>query len=564
VGITYQFRYATLPSINLDADPDTTPPSRPQGLSASERPQGIALSWSANSEPDLAGYRLYRSTSSATGFTLIASLTTVSYLDTTAAPAVTYYYRLYSFDAADNESTSYASASAIRVDNAPPGAPTGLTATDTGSGVQLTWTANPETDLAGYRLQRATSAGGSYTLLGPFTHTATSYLDAAVAAGNTYFYRLYAVDTAGNVSVGYASISAAVASGDVTAPAAPGTITFTPTANYIAMDWPDNAEGDLAGYNVYRAAIVGGPYTKLNAALVGPSAYDDTTAPIGQLSYYRVTAVDASGNESTPSSGSSTRPNAGAWPSAANTGPSCGSGFTHFYGTYVPKSGQTVSCLVVHGSIDARNTSNVKILDCIVDGGHDNLAGTTGASIGVRCAGATNLLVERCEIRYVKDECVTGAATVRNCNLHHSGGDGIKPKSGSRIESNWFHHLGYGSPLAHADGIQIRGESNIYITGNNFDMPKDEPNTKSNANVLIQGQNGEPSNSIVIDGNLCGHGNFTMVAFTDGGTPSSIRITNNRFLRNTAQYGFGNLESGVVWSGNVYDDNGATASAKGK
>jgi hypothetical protein len=55
-----------------------------------------------------------------------------------------------------------------------------------------------------------------------------------------------------------------------------------------------------------------------------------------------------------------------------------------------------------------------------------------------------------------------------------------------------------------------------------------------------------------------------MVAFTDGGTPSSIRITNNRFLRNTAQYGFGNLESGVVWSGNVYDDNGATASAKGK
>jgi hypothetical protein len=44
--------------------PDTTPPARPTGLAATAYPAAVALAWSSNSESDLAGYNVYRSTTS--------------------------------------------------------------------------------------------------------------------------------------------------------------------------------------------------------------------------------------------------------------------------------------------------------------------------------------------------------------------------------------------------------------------------------------------------------------------------------------------------------------------
>nr|MBA2645451.1 fibronectin type III domain-containing protein [Pyrinomonadaceae bacterium] len=87
---------------------------------------------------------------------------------------------------------------------------------------------------------------------------------------------------------------------DIQPPAAPVGLTVSLSSIAVNLDWSNNGEGDLAGYNVYRSDSETGDYVKLNPALLTVSAYNDTTAPGGATSYYRVTAVDASGNESSP------------------------------------------------------------------------------------------------------------------------------------------------------------------------------------------------------------------------------------------------------------------------
>ena len=80
----------------------------------------------------------------------------------------------------------------------------------------------------------------------------------------------------------------------------------TPSDRSIDLSWTPDMDPDLAGYSVYRqevtsAGLVAGTATRLNTTpIVGP-AYRDQTALPGHRYAYRVTAVDATGNESAPS-----------------------------------------------------------------------------------------------------------------------------------------------------------------------------------------------------------------------------------------------------------------------
>jgi hypothetical protein len=80
----------------------------------------------------------------------------------------------------------------------------------------------------------------------------------------------------------------------------------TPSDRSIDLSWTPDIDPDLAGYSVYRQEVtsagqVAGSATRLNSTpIVGP-AYRDLTVVPGHRYAYRVTAVDASGNESAPS-----------------------------------------------------------------------------------------------------------------------------------------------------------------------------------------------------------------------------------------------------------------------
>ncbi len=99
--------------------------------------------------------------------------------------------------------------------------------------------------------------------------------------------------------------------GDTTPPAAPTNLAATAGDAVVNLDWSDNAEPDLAGYNVYRSTTSGGPYGQINGSLVTASAFSDTGVTNGTTYFYVVTAEDTSANESASSNEASATPTGG-------------------------------------------------------------------------------------------------------------------------------------------------------------------------------------------------------------------------------------------------------------
>lgn len=85
---------------------DTTPPATPAGLTAVSSATSVDLDWADNTDTDLAGYHVYRSTSSGAAYTRITGslLTASNYADSSAVAGVTYYYVVTAVDTSFNES----------------------------------------------------------------------------------------------------------------------------------------------------------------------------------------------------------------------------------------------------------------------------------------------------------------------------------------------------------------------------------------------------------------------------------------------------------------------------
>jgi len=82
----------------------------------------------------------------------------------------------------------------------------------------------------------------------------------------------------------------------VTPPQAPASLSATGDIYSVQLDWADNGEYYLTGYNIYRSTESGYGF-----ALIGntnESEYIDSTASLGRKYYYVAAAVDSFGNES--------------------------------------------------------------------------------------------------------------------------------------------------------------------------------------------------------------------------------------------------------------------------
>jgi hypothetical protein len=140
---------------------------------------------------------------------LLGPSSTNSYDDTQFEFGKTYVYIVRSVitqEGIEIESNNSEPATVTVLDTFPPAAPQGLVATllpgTTPSSlvVDLSWSINLETDLAGYRAYRSEQEGARGQLITPDLLPVPAVRDTSVELGHRYWYTVTAVDRAGNES----------------------------------------------------------------------------------------------------------------------------------------------------------------------------------------------------------------------------------------------------------------------------------------------------------------------------------------------------------------------------
>lgn len=149
------------------------------------------------------------------------------------------------------------------------------------------------------------NTGSSNVTISIVSPTGTGVMTSGVSAG-----LILAPGQSATLNVTYSPTAAGSLTGSVTiasnATNSPATITLSgaatqPVSHSATLTWTASTS-TVSGYNVYRSSASGGPYTKLNSALVTTVSYTDSTVAAGNAYFYVITSVNSAGVESADSS----------------------------------------------------------------------------------------------------------------------------------------------------------------------------------------------------------------------------------------------------------------------
>ena len=269
---------------------DVTPPSIPASLhTTGVFYNSVALAWSASADPEsgVTGYRVYRDG------TALSYTAGTSYTDTSVAAGTTYSYTVRAINGAALDSADSTATTAITplpTDTEEPSVPQNLHAVTIGTdGAQIAWdAATDNVAVTGYRVYR------DGTLLA--TVAGTSFYDSGLTPATDYSYRVSACDAAGNESDQAEALDVQTADpADTEPPSVPTGLTVgATTTTTVQLSWnPSTDNNGVAGYYVYRDDFL--------AATVTGTSYVDAGRTASTTYSYRVSAFDASVNESAQS-----------------------------------------------------------------------------------------------------------------------------------------------------------------------------------------------------------------------------------------------------------------------
>ncbi len=258
-------------------------PGAPSFLHASVSDRQVSLQWSApvsNGGSAILYYTVYRGDSSGS-MSIQTSTSSTSFNDLGLTNGHFYYYAVSATNAV-GEGPSAAPITAVP--SMTPSVPLHLTSAGGVKLVSLSWSApadNGGTAVTSYRIYRSLTEGGPYQ---PVAYVgSTTYTDAPLGNGVHYYYRVSAVNSAGE---------GAFAGTNTTTAPVPAAPTLQANLSGLAahLSWSNSA--GATSYQIYRGTAAGQESSFLS---VTGNTYVDGPFAAGTTYYYYVTGVNVTG-----------------------------------------------------------------------------------------------------------------------------------------------------------------------------------------------------------------------------------------------------------------------------
>lgn len=195
----------------LFANQDKRPPNKPQNLSVQGSNQAsgnhhVTLSWTANTESNLLGYKVFRKIGNDTTLVEISGgvKNKISIIDTLHSkmeyPILTYYVAAFN---QDNRRSDFSIITYLKKDTRGPISPIITDYSIINTSVILNWKNSPDIDVAQTVILRkelnSTAPWVTVKIIGK-TETLTQFEDKNLVEGKTYVYTMYAIDDSNNQS----------------------------------------------------------------------------------------------------------------------------------------------------------------------------------------------------------------------------------------------------------------------------------------------------------------------------------------------------------------------------
>jgi len=275
--------------------PLPNPPAAPTNLTGAAGNSQVTLNWQASATAT--SYNVYRGTSSGGESTtpVATNVTGTTFVNTGLTNGTKYYFKVRGVNAGGM--SGYSNEASATPVPAAPGVPTQLTAAPGNARVVLTWAA--VTGATSYKVFRGTASNGQSTTPIATNVTASTYTNTGLTNGTAYFYKVSAVNAGGD-----SALSNEASATPIAPPVAPTGLTATPGNTQITLAWQPVT--GATSYNLYRGTTAGGQgTTPLVTGLTAPN-YVNTGLTNGTAYYYRVAALNASGEGSRSSEASAT------------------------------------------------------------------------------------------------------------------------------------------------------------------------------------------------------------------------------------------------------------------
>lgn len=159
---------------------------------------------------------------------------------------------------------------------------------------------NNNPDLYGYKVLRSKKVDSAFVQLNKeiIPVSVSSYFDSTAKSGQSYYYKVCALDTAGNFST---SIPDYVFTYDSIPPSIPIGLTGNIDTNgIVTLHWPLGTDDDIKGYRIYKSNELSHVFTPLSKTLITDTLFRDsiTLKTLSRDIFYKIVAVDENYNSS--------------------------------------------------------------------------------------------------------------------------------------------------------------------------------------------------------------------------------------------------------------------------